>query len=173
MLELKVDLANRELLIEYGAVPIEFYVETEYKVIPVENGLGGLVLEEVKPELPYWVDHDAGEAPEEWWNTWDMSRWGVISAFIKGQRIGGGIVAYDTPGIELLRERSDLGLLWDLRVAEAYRQQGLKQLKIETQTYNIAACKFYAKQGAVLGTIDCYAYPQLPRIKQLIWYYDL
>lgn len=190
MLELKVDLANRELLIEYGAVPIEFYVETEYKVIPVENGLGGLVLEEVKPELPYWVDHDAGEAPEEWWNTWDMSRWGVISAFIKGQRIGGGIVAYDTPGIELLRERSDLGLLWDLRVAEAYRQQGigtqifqacaawarqqgLKQLKIETQTYNIAACKFYAKQGAMLGTIDCYAYPQLPRIKQLIWYYDL
>ncbi|MFB5065681.1 MAG: GNAT family N-acetyltransferase [Candidatus Wallacebacter cryptica] len=190
MLEVKAEFADLNLLIEYGKISIAFYVEREYEVVPVENGLGGLLLQEIQPDLPYWVDHDAGESPEVWWSTWDMSKWGVISAFWNGELVGGGIVARDTSGIGIPEGRRDLGLLWDLRVADEFRQrgigtavfnacadwsrkQGLKQLRIETQTYNIGACSFYAGLGAVLGAVDCYAYPQHPRIKQLIWYYDL
>lgn len=189
-LELKTGFVTKAGLQEYGSVSIAFYVETEYQVVPLNSGLNGLILEEVKPELPYWVDHDGGETPLAWWDRWDLSKWGMVSAFDAGKQIGGAIIASNTEGVHMLENRSDLAVLWDLRVAEEYRYQGvgtaifdaalqwcrergLQQLKIETQTYNIAACKFYAKQGASLGVINCHAYPQQPRIKQLIWYLNL
>lgn len=190
MLEFRTGLATKELLVEYGSISIAFCVEREYKVVPLEQGLKGFQLLEVKPSNPYWVDHGAADSPEAWWDTWDISNWGVVLAFLAGKLIGGGIVAHDTVGIDVLQGRKDIAALWDLRVSEEYRRQGVgsgilqacmnwakvqgyPQLKIETQTYNVAACQFYANHGAVLGGIDCYAYPQLPRIKQLMWYLDL
>lgn len=190
VLDIKVQQPTKELLTEYGEVSIAFYVESEYRVIPNDSGLKGLQLVEVEPEYPYWVDHGLGELPEMWWVKWDLTNWIIISAYKDGKRVGGGIVAFDTAGVDLLGGRKDLALLWDLRVDEQWRghgigskifaacvewskERGCKYLKIETQTYNIAACKFYAKQGAVLGMIDTQAYPHQPRIKQLIWYLDL
>lgn len=189
-MNLKVEKLTRELLVEYGEVSIAFYVEKEYQVTPIANGLEGLQLLEVEPELPYWVDQGIGESPEDWWDRWDLSNWGMISAFEDGRRVGGAIIAFDTEGIDMLAGRKDIAVLWDLRVDEEWRGRGIgsnillaaiewarrhqcNHLKIETQTYNVAACKFYAKHGAVLGSIDTHAYPHQSRIKQLIWYVDL
>jgi hypothetical protein len=48
-----------------------------------------------------------------------------------------------------------------------------RQLKVETQNINVPACRFYARQGCVLGVIDRFAYPTLPDEVQLLWYKDL
>ena len=49
-------------------------------------------------------------------------------------------------------------------------------MMIECQNNNVAACKFYQKQGALLSKIDMYAYYHEEECKnevQLIWYLDL
>jgi ribosomal protein S18 acetylase RimI-like enzyme len=48
-----------------------------------------------------------------------------------------------------------------------------RQLKIETQNINVAACRFYARHGCVLRTVNPFAYPQLPDEVQMLWYKDL
>ena len=107
--------------------------------------------------------------------------------------MGAATVAYNTPGVHMLEERSDLTVLWDLRVHPDFRGQGIgarlfqtaekwsysrdnpvHQLKIETQNINVDACRFYARQGAVLGGINRFAYfPTYPDETQLLWYKDL
>ena len=74
-----------------------------------------------------------------------------------------------SPGTHLeaymLEGRSDLAALWDIRIQPDYRRRGIgsrlfrragewgagakgsRQLKIETQNINVAACKFYARPG--------------------------
>ena len=53
------------------------------------------------------------------------------------------------------------------------RARGCRQLKVETQNINVAACKFYARQGFVLAAVDRFAYPTLPHEIQLLWYKNL
>ena len=93
----------------------------------------------------------------------------------------------------MLAGRNDLAVLWDLRVDDAYkhqgvgqalfdmavdwsRKQGLIQMKIECQNVNIPAVRFYHKQGAALSAVDEYAYYHKPELRhevQLIWLLDL
>jgi GNAT superfamily N-acetyltransferase len=53
------------------------------------------------------------------------------------------------------------------------RNKGCRQLKVETQNINVPACKFYARQGCVLKTVNRRAYPELPEEAQLLWYKDI
>lgn len=89
--------------------------------------------------------------------------------------------------------KMDMSVLWDLRVDDTFKnqgvgqalfdeavlwskEQGFSQMKIECQNNNVPACRFYHKQGAVLGRIDRYAYVENEDEKnevQLIWYLDL
>lgn len=39
--------------------------------------------------------------------------------------------------------------------------------------HHVAACRFYSRQGCVLGAIDRFAYPELPQEARLLWYKDL
>lgn len=107
--------------------------------------------------------------------------------------IGAAAIATRTKDINMLCKRDDLVALWDIRVADEYkhqgidyalfqkaaqwsRVQGMTQLKIECQNNNVPAVKFYRKQGAVLEGIDEYAYYNDPYAKgeiQFIWYLDL
>lgn len=48
--------------------------------------------------------------------------------------------------------------------------RGCRQLKIETQNVNVPACRFYARQGCVLGAINRFAYREFPDEVQLLWY---
>jgi hypothetical protein len=42
-------------------------------------------------------------------------------------------------------------------------------MEIETQNNNVAACRFYAKQGCILSSINPDAYPDFPDEVQMIW----
>ena len=100
------------------------------------------------------------------------------------------MLAWRTDALDLLEKRTDLTVLWDIRVHPDYRHQGVgqtlfraaeawarartcRQIKVETQNINVPACRFYAKQGCVLGAIHRHAYPDFPTEVQLLWYKDL
>jgi GNAT superfamily N-acetyltransferase len=177
---------------EYGKISIAFTVSSRLRVETVANGLGGLHLikERVEPSYRKNYDDDEDERPIRWANRWDISNWGIFSAFDGTQRVGGAVVAWNTRDVWILEDRTDLAVLWDIRIAEAYRQHGIgtqlfahatewartrgcHMLKIETQNINVAACQFYARQGCVLGGIRRWAYADFPNEVQLLWYRQL
>ena len=179
-------------LADYGAVSMAFPVHEVLDVVPDAGGLGGLRLVPRRLVEPYVKDYDAiaGESPARWARRFDVARWGVLAALADGKRVGGAVVAFDTPDVDMLEGRHDLAVLWDLRVAPAARGHGVgralfegaaawaagrhcRWLKIETQNVNVPACRFYARQGCTLGAIHRHAYPTLPDEAQLLWYLDL
>jgi streptothricin acetyltransferase len=179
-------------LAEYSRLPISFTVDRILTVTPINNGLGGLLLEEARVEEPYVKDYDAieGNAPRFWPTRWDLSRWGMISGFVQDNLVGGATLAFNTDALEMLEKRTDLSVLWDFRIHPLYRREGVgqalfraaeawarargcRQLKVETQNVNVAACRFYAKQGCILGAIDRFAYADFPDEVQLLWYKNL
>lgn len=177
---------------EHARIPIAFRVESILDARPAEKGLGGIVLAVRRVEVPFRKDYDAcpDEGPSTWARRFDLSNWGLLAAFAEGRRVGGAVVAFRTAGVDMLEGRDDLAVLWDIRVstesrgqgvgaalfhaAEAWaRGRGARQLKVETQNVNVAACRFYARQGCVLGAIHRFAYPELPQEIQMLWYKDL
>ena len=173
---------------EYGTVSIAFTVSSRLRVETIGHGLGGLALTQERIEPPYRKDYDKDddERPMRWANRWDISNWGIFSAFDGTQRVGGAVVAWNTRDVWMLEDRTDLAVLWDIRIAEPYRQRGIgtqlfahatewararncRMLKIETQNINVAACHFYARQECVLGGIRCWAYADYPDEVQLLW----
>ena len=179
-------------LAEYATIPIAFEVREQFVVQPADSGLGGITLHLEPVATLYTKDYDAisGHDPTDWPSRFDMGNWGVFVAMLDGERVGGAVVAWDTPGVDMLAGRADLAVLWDLRVAPGMRGQGVGRalfthavqwaqsrgaqwLKVETQNINVPACRFYARQGCVLGAIDEFAYPTLPGEVQLMWYKKL
>jgi len=90
------------------------------------------------------------------------------------------------PEFDLLEDRDDLALLWDLRVAPQFRRRGVasallaaaeqwacaracRVLKVETQNINAPACRFYAACGFALRHVNTSAYEGLPDEIQLLW----
>ena len=177
---------------ELARISIAFRVESVLACSVVNQGLGGMVLAERALKAPYVKDYDGyeNEGPATWARHFDLSQWAFFGAHREGERIGGAVVAFDTEGVSMLEGRQDLAVVWDLRVAPALRGQGVgaalfraveawaasrdcRQLKVETQNTNVPACRFYARQGCVLGALNRHAYPELPEEIQLLWYKDL
>ena len=175
-------------LAAYSEVPISFTVSQRLRVDLIDGGLGGFRLKTRVVDPPYVKDYDAikGEGPTRWARRFDMSNWGILSAHIDGQRVGGIIMAWNSDGVSMLEDRSDLAVIWDVRVDDAARGQGVgrtlfgageqwarergcKWLKVETQNINVGACRFYAKMGCHLGAIDQHAYEDLPDEVQMLW----
>ena len=191
---MKIEVSEEPLaaLTEYARIPIAFAVRRILELAVKGNGLGGFILSERSLAAPYIKDYDAieGEGPTRWASRFDLTNWQVFAAQAEGRRVGGAVVARDTPGLTMLEERSDLAVLWDIRVATQARHQGVgaalfqaaerwaaargcRQLKIETQNINLPACEFYERQGCALGSIHRFAYPELPDEVQLLWYKNL
>ena len=116
-----------------------------------------------------------------------ISNWAVFAAYDAQHRVGGAIVVWDTPGIYMLEARTDLAVLWDIRVRREYRRSGIgsrlfdtcaelakrkgcTRLKVETQDINVPACRFYAARGCELRGIHHGIYPELPDEVQFLWY---
>ena len=176
---------------EYGDIPIAFTVESKYRVDAIAQGKDGWRLTGERVECPFVKDYDAGgERPLRWAQRWDLTNWVVLAAFGDGMRLGGAVVAWNTPGVNMLEGRDDLAVLWDVRVHPDHRRRGVgqrlfdrttawarakgcRQLKVETQNMNVPACTFYAKQGCYLGAVHYNAYPEYPAEVQLLWYLDL
>ena len=177
-------------LIEYAGIPIAFEVHAVLDVGNRPDG-GGFMPTERRIRTPYLKDYDAiAETPAEWAQRFDTSKWGLMIARIDDQCVGGVTVAYDTPGLNMLEGRSDLVVLWDIRVAPTRRRHGVgsslfkaaeawavardcRHLKVETQNLNLAACRFYARSGCVLRAAHPGVYPERPDEVQLLWYKDL
>ena len=177
------------LVAAYDAIPIAFEVTS---VLTADRrGDGSFVLGEHTIATPYVKDYDAiSERPREWADRFDTSQWTLLLAWSGREYIGAATVAFRTPGLEMLEGRRDLALLWDIRVAPAFRGrgvgralfeaaassargQGCRELKVETQNVNVAACRFYAAMGCELRAVDARAYPQHPDESQFLWYKPL
>jgi GNAT superfamily N-acetyltransferase len=174
---------------DYARVSIAFEVHTVLDARLVGGGVGGIELRERSVRPPFIKDYDAirGNHPTDWSKRFDLSNWGLLTAVTGEEPVAGVVIAFDTPGLHMLEERSDLVVLWDLRVspparrcglgsalfvaAERWaRERGCRWLKVETQTINVPACHFYASSGCTLGAIHRFAYPDLPDETQLLWY---
>lgn len=136
-------------------------------------------------------DYDTAEGgPSRWPARFDVSSWGLLGAYQYDRRIGGAVIALDTPNLDMLRGRQDLAVLWDLRVAPGSRrsgagaalfahaaawasERGCGALEVETQQLNVAACHLYRRAGCLLAAVDRFAYAAHPMETQLIWHLDL
>jgi GNAT superfamily N-acetyltransferase len=177
---------------EYASIPIAFAVSKVFEVQESPTGADAHLLVERPLTIPYIKDYDAipEEAPAQWARRFDMSNWGLFVARIEGRPVGGAAVACDTPGLTMLEGRRDLAVLWDIRVAPQCRgkgvgaallqaaedwakRRGCRQIKVETQNINVAACRFYARQGFTLVSVNRFAYPDLPQEIQFLWYKNI
>ena len=177
---------------DYARVPIIFTVDRVLDVTNRDDGQSGFLLSERRLEVPYQKDYDAAadEGPLQWAHRFDLSKWALFTARVATRLVGGAVAAFDTPELTMLEGRRDLAVLWDIRVSpnmrgrgvgsalfgkvEAWaRRQDCRQLMAETQNTNVAACRFYARQGCHLQAINRSAYPDFPEEIQLVWYKDL
>ena len=185
---------NTESLTAYSAVPISFEVKSKLTIDLLNDGLGGIVLHEEAVNPPYIKDYDEikGEGPIRWLKRFDTSNWVVFLAREGSIPVGGATVAFHTPELHMLRDREDIAVLWDIRVRPDHRRSGIgtalfgeaakwsrerncKYLKVETQNVNVPACRFYVRQGCLLGEIDRFAYsePRVAHEAMLVWYLNL
>jgi len=183
---------DRTYFPQYDEIPMLVHVDSYYRLDKINRGLGGIRLVET-PIESYTKDMSIYEVATEYEDHFDISNWAVFMAFDDGRAIGGVTVVSRTKEVMMLANRDDLAVLWDIRVEDAYKRQGvgqtlfdmavewsksqgLKQMKIECQTDNIPACNFYHKQKANLCTLDEYAYYNDPACRhevQLVWFLDL
>lgn len=185
---------DRTYFPQYDQIPMTVHVSAYYRIDKDNRGLGGFTLVET-PIEPYIKDFCVGddESITRWEKRWDISNWAFFMAFDGERPVGGATIVSRTIEINMLSGRDDLAVLWDIRVDDAYKhkgigqalldmsvnwshEQGLVQMKIECQNNNIPAIRFYHKQGAILSSIDEYAYYNEPEYRhetQLIWFIDL
>jgi ribosomal protein S18 acetylase RimI-like enzyme len=177
-------------LTEYSSIPIAFHVKSYYTSPPIEGKLSKWDIQEVDLEIPYTKDYDEINDPRRWATRFELSNWVMLSAFEDSKRVGGAVIAWNTPGVNMLEGRSDLAVLWDIRVHPELRgnqigsllftrsmqwatYRGCRELKIETQNINVPACKFYARMGCELRAVYEGIYPTLPNETAFIWYRKL
>jgi GNAT superfamily N-acetyltransferase len=177
---------------EYARIPIAYEVRQVFDVMATAAGLGGLTLLERRLDKPYIKDYDAiaGEGPLTWPSRFDLSHWGLFVARVGNRHVGGAAVVLNASDVDMLEGRSDVALIWDMRVSPEARRLGVgsalfgfaeawtkmrsgRLLQVETQNTNVPACRFYARQGCVLGAINRFAYRDLPDEVQLLWYKNL
>ena len=175
------------VLPEYATIPISFTVRSRLRVTADTLNL---VEEPVEPA--YVKDYDrAGTSPLDWAQRWNIARWRIfIARDDRGVAIGGAAVACRAPGPYDREGRDDLAALVDLRVvpwrrgegigrallerASSWaRQRGCRELKIETQAVNVAACRFYTACGCRLVSVQPGAYRELPDEAMMIFSLEL
>ena len=186
-------IIDRTYFPQYDSIPMRFDVKSYYKIEKINRGLGGFALVET-PVEPYIRDFCLGEDETVVrWERFNLANWAFFMAFDGDRPVGAATIASRDKQVNMLSDRDDLAVLWDIRVEEAYkrqgvgqglfdmaadwsRSQGLVQMKIECQNNNVPAVKFYHKQGAVLSVIDEYAYYNEPEYRHetmFIWFLDL
>jgi GNAT superfamily N-acetyltransferase len=170
----------------YAKISIAFPVVEVARIPDVPARATQLTAERVA--TPYLKDYDAlGNGPLSWRSRFDLTHWTFFAAYVNGERAGGAVVVYGAPDVDMLERRSDVALLWDIRVAPAHRGTGVgsalleqveawarendaQWIEVETQDINVPACRFYARHGFELRVVNPDAYAELPNETQLLWY---
>ena len=173
-------------LAAYETVPISFQVRSRVNLDELRASNGATITE--IPATARWKDYDAcpEDCPTSLAARFDMSNWLILSAFDGEQRLGGMLVAFDTPGCNMLEGRTDLVVPFDVRVHPTARGKGVgrslfgyvvawtrdrgcTELRVETQDVNVAACRFYRAMGCELYLAKEGAYgPEIDEA-MLIW----
>ncbi|MGH1347580.1 MAG: GNAT family N-acetyltransferase [Nannocystales bacterium] len=185
---IEVTSEPRGMLEQYAEVSIAFEVHEVFDMGRGANGTPRLIEPARRLASSYRKDYDILDGgPIRWPERFDLSAWGLFGATIGGNRVGGAAVAVDPTGsLDLAEGRDDVALLWDLRVSDNARHQGVgsalfraaerwaamkgfRQLEVETQNNNVPACRFYERMGSVLRAANHGAYPELPDEVQLLW----
>jgi GNAT superfamily N-acetyltransferase len=195
--KIAVEEVGPDRLTEYARIPVAFEVQRVLRVESPGPGEWGFRLVEEPVSQAYVKDYDASDDPDgrvlNWPRRFDVSNWCFLMAHDGNELVGAATVAFRTPAVHMLEDRSDLAVLWDLRVQPARRGQGIgtslfqhaadwalskgcRQLKVETQNTNVPACRFYALQGCTLGGINRFGYAARPAVAHetmLLLYIDL
>jgi streptothricin acetyltransferase len=167
----------------YLNVPSVFETDTMLHVVASTKGVD---LIEHRLDRTFRKDYDSVDDPMKWPARFDMSNWIFVGAYMADERLGGAIGAYSSPALDLLAKTRDCVLIWDLRVSPQSHRRGVgsalfkaiesrgrdcgcRELRVETQNFNVAACRFYAAQGCELTQANFGAYAQMPEEVQLIW----
>ena len=196
-MKITVEEVGPDRLTEYARIPISFMVQSILRVEAPQPGELGFRLVEEPVSQPYVKDYDVSADTDgralNWPKHFDVSNWGFLLAHDGNEAAGAAAVALRTPSVYMLEDRSDLAVLWDLRVRPERRRQGIgaglfryatewalskgcRQMKVETQNTNVPACRSYARQGCVLGGINRFGYATCPAVAHetmLLWYVDL
>lgn len=191
-----LDLGSPAGIGRYASIPIAFEGKSILRIAPLGSGLEGLHMVEEQVDPPFQKDYDrmgGDTGPASWVEEIGPDRLSLYLAEEAGRPAGGIALMLDTTGFFIHEGRRELALLWDIRVlpelrsrgigrqlfqfaASMARDHGCRQLKIETQNTNVAACRFYAAMGCTLGAIHRFAYAGVPQAAQeamLLWYFDL
>ncbi|MCR4642494.1 MAG: GNAT family N-acetyltransferase [Lachnospiraceae bacterium] len=189
---IQIKKTDRSFFEMYDSVSMNVDVRSEFRIKRIDNGLGGLVFEEVKVK-PYVKDLSVYERATEYEKEFDISHWFFYMAFDDEKPVGAMTIAAREPKLYMLSGRDDACVLWDIRVTDGYKHRGIgqkmldmgikeakengyRQMIIECQNNNVPACRFYKKQGALLSKVDMYAYYQEEACRdevQFLWYLDL
>jgi GNAT superfamily N-acetyltransferase len=180
---------DQSSLVDYATVSIVFEVRETLDVAILSTS-GGAIAPARQPVSKPWVkDYDAIDGgPLNWPTRFDLSpHWSFFAAHESRIRVGSATAVHGAPDVDMLAGRSDVALLWDIRVAPSHRGSGVGKallaaveawaaareatwLEVETQNINVPACAFYERSGFILREINPGAYPELPDETQLLWY---
>lgn len=94
----EVDKSYFEL---YDQVSMNVDVHSEYKIERINQGLGGLLLEEV-PVTPYIKDLSKYERATEYEKQFDITNWRFYMAFDEDVPVGAMTIAGTTKGLNML-----------------------------------------------------------------------
>ena len=179
---------DKSQLTEYDKIPFYYDTTKRYELKKIDDGTLGICFQLI--DVPKF-HKDFEVKTEKWGKMFDLTNWKFFVAYNQDHKIiAGCAIATKTENCRMLEGRDDLALLWDLRVANEYKHQGIgqtlfdmakqyakengfKQFKVECQNTNPAAVNFYHKQGMKLCAINEYAYPEYPDEVQMLWYLDL
>ena len=179
---------SADRLADYATVPIGFTVAEVFDESGVTALVSGASAAPISVATPYVKDYDAypGNGPTDWPARFDISRWTILAAYRGMQRVGGAVIIFDDPKVDLLRDCPACALLWDIRVAPNVRGRGIgstllraaesvakhrgaRAVRVETQQVNVAACRLYQRHGFRLERATRDAYADLPSEVQLLW----
>jgi len=173
----------------YGRISCAFEINSFLDIQPDPEKEQSWIIRESKLPRPVLKDYDSlpDNHPLDWAKCFDMSSWGMIFATVANEHVGSALIAFNSPGVDMLEDRTDLAVLWDIRVDTNWRGRSVgkalfdavkewasrhrcTELKIETQTNNVAAVRFYLRQGCRLKQVTPNAYPELPDEVQVLFY---
>jgi GNAT superfamily N-acetyltransferase len=187
-MDLTIIEENPIRLAEYARVPIGFSVAEAFDEDAIATLLRGQPAVSTPVATPYWKNYDehSNNHPTDWAKSFDLACWTIFAAYRRNQRVGGAIVIYGDPQMELLRDCRECGLIWDIRVQPEMRGEGIgtallhavensaldkgaRAFRVETQQINVPACRFYERNGFRLERATPGAYRDLPPEIQLLW----
>ncbi len=158
-----------------GLLAIPSRIDVTHRLLFRESRIVGM--EAIEPAYEKDYDSYLDDRLDGLADRYEVEAWGVIVALDRtGHQVGGMVLAIHDPSFELLAARADLGHVVDLRVhplfhrqgvgkllwlaAEKWaREQGIVELRVETQDVNVGACAFYHAMGCEILRVNCDAYP--------------